>query len=46
MNDQLARLKRVQQEIEIKNIEDRNDTQKIFKDLMDSSKRFAMGLSP
>lgn len=43
--DQLDRLKRVQQEIDIKNTQDRLETEKIVRDLIESNKRFTLGLT-
>ena len=43
VNEQLERLKRVQEEIDRKNIEEKNDMDKIMKDIIDTSRRFNFG---
>lgn len=43
VNEQLERLKRVQEEIDRKNMEERNETDKIVKDIMAVSRRYNMG---
>ena len=45
MQDQLDRLRRVQEEIETKNTLDRLETEQIFKDLLDSNRRLSLGAS-
>ena len=42
-NEQLERLKIVQDEIDKKNNEERNEINKIMKEIMDTSKRFILG---
>ena len=43
MQDQLDRLRRVQEEIDAKNNQDRIETEKIIRDLLDSNRRLQSG---